>query len=282
MKITIDDLLQDSSKEVNPIHQLIKEDLKKITKKPVQKSSFYDLVPQTELEKSINQVINSNSISQKRRENAILFEFDRKMQRINKIKSKTYRRMRRREKAKMKELESLEQNISEEELVEESEEISKEDESEEKESISEGGESEMIENEIQDTENKADFMAEKRAGEEECLEQEREIVLPGWGTWAGEGLEVVKSKFNVIKTYKEGVKREDTHLENVIINPNKPQLSDKLYSSIPPSMSKNTFNKKMNTSVSKECNSLRVFNMFVKSKNKETEINEEFIYEPEE
>lgn len=272
-KITINDLLGDSSKEPNTIHQLIKEDLAKITTKTIKKNSFYDLVPTTELEKNISEVLKNSNIEQKRREKSALFEFDRKMNRINKIKSKTYRRMRRKEKSKLKELQSLDQNEESEEEIESGEIESEEEESEEIKEI-------KSESEESDLENKNDFTEEKNLEIEKCQEKEKEVILPGWGSWGGEGLEIVKNKFNTIKEVREEIKREDLNLKNVIINPNKPKLDEKYLSTLPPSLSKQSFYKRMNVSVSKECNSLRVFDMFAKSKDKKNEVTEEFCFEP--
>lgn len=287
-KLTIKDLLNEKNKDKSITHELIKEDLEKITPKQTIKSSFYDMDPITELEKNLKEVISNNSITQKRKEKNILFEFDRKMQRINKIKSKTYRRMRRKEKAKLREM--LDEKVELEESTEEESSENKENSTESEEESSES-QNNLLKKEVKNDsseeeeenfdENKEVFTEEKKIELEKCEEQEREIVLPGWGTWGGEGIETIKNKINTIKEVKEGIKRDDLNLKNVIINPNNPELEEKYLSTLPSHMKKSTFNKKINIPVSKECNSLRVFNLFVKSKNKKNEeVVEEFCYEP--
>lgn len=69
----------------------------------------------------------------------------------------------------------------------------------------------------------AEFKAEKEAIEEADAPKVQDLTLPGWGSWAGQGVPEKEQKTKILKLPApgEGIsksKRKDSNLQNVIIN----------------------------------------------------------------
>lgn len=88
-----------------------------------------------------------------------------------------------------------------------------------------------------------EFLKEKGAIENDELEKDVDLTLPGWGTWAGEGVKASK-KPKVIKKARPQPPRRDAHLKHVIISEArdrkaaKHQVSPCMYVSTCPSKSR--------------------------------------------
>ncbi|KAF7683465.1 U3 small nucleolar RNA-associated protein 14 like protein C [Astathelohania contejeani] len=308
-KISLTDLLPEEIKIKdinnqlrNAAYQTNREDLFIAKPKNVKpEKHFYELVPENELEKSINEILKRQSadpmeIEKKRRQNEYIFEFDRKMKRIKKIKSRKYRKLRRIEKLQNK-LDSL---ANDDELDSDSDTISDSDSDDINKVVKrsvpekllkkievetsdivennpilsfEGKEEEVNISQQRELVKQAfaqedadDFNKEKEEKVLADMPVDEEIVLPGWGGWGGCGIETKKTKVNTIKRKSEGIiytKRKDYNLKNVIINEN--ILGDKKYSvKLPFGYTKEEYLRKIKTPISKECNTLRMFTKFIK------------------
>lgn len=62
-----------------------------------------------------------------------------------------------------------------------------------------------------------EFLKEKGTIEKDEREEDVDLTLPGWGSWAGEGVKASK-KPNVIKKARPQPPRKDAHLKHVIIS----------------------------------------------------------------
>lgn len=71
----------------------------------------------------------------------------------------------------------------------------------------------------------ADFMAEKAAAVAEDAPKEEDLTLPGWGSWAGQGVKRRATEKKLIKKIPgiDASKRKDAKLKNVIINEKRPK-----------------------------------------------------------
>jgi len=65
-----------------------------------------------------------------------------------------------------------------------------------------------------------DFMAEKEAAIAEDAPKEEDLMLPGWGSWTGQGVKSHASAVKIVKKMPgvEASKRKDSKLKHVIIN----------------------------------------------------------------
>ncbi|AFM99353.1 hypothetical protein EHEL_110790 [Encephalitozoon hellem ATCC 50504] len=277
---------------------------KKKSKKVVE--DFYEVVPSTSLEKMMDKILQREKAKET---GAVLFEknfkyeFDKKMRRIKRIKSKTYRRIRRQNKLKNKEV--LEENMQENQGVQQDrarplipDVLLKEVEEVEEDTpiLSFGGDENRGENEQErlvrlafkddiEEQEKA-FAKEKEEVVNEEAPRVEEVVLPGWGEWAGPGLEVVKTKSNTIRNIVEGIKysnRKDFNRSHIIINEKALEVDKRFLAELPFGYTENEYNEKIGTSISRERNTLRIFRKLVRSKacHVNSKAIEPFHYSPE-
>ncbi|KAL6120979.1 hypothetical protein NUSPORA_02184 [Nucleospora cyclopteri] len=271
-EINMDDLLNGIEipleNDKNQAYNLFKEELEELADKKqpsnVKKSSFFSKIPKNEISDKINKILKREQQS-----NEILFhkklqiEFDKKMARINKIKSKNYRKTLRKEKKKREQLyEELnfsssaeESNESVDELVIEESSVDplihvntkKGDFIKNQELINEAFESESSSENVLEEKEK-DFEKEKVKIMNEDAPKIEEIIYPGLGgEWAGEGLEIVKNKHNTVVNVKEGLKitdRIDFTKSNVIVNENI-EYDEKYAAKLPYGFSSNMYKKKL-------------------------------------
>jgi len=298
-KITLEELamlndgtcvdLEVLNEQNDSLHAFVKDEIDDFLAQPKMKNkpasnSFYSTIPSCNLKSNIDRILKSKNIKEEIQKKHAKYEFDVKMARIRKIKSKTYRKMKRRDKLRKNEM--LEP-ISEEEN---SEQEDKESENLEEfrpvlsfnnkiEIAEESEEASNTQNAIvsaafckEDTNlNEKEFLREKTAVTTEDAPKILEHSLPGWDTWAGEGIEFVKNKFNTIIEKKPGIRvadRQDYRKSNVIINENM-EIPAKYVSNLPYGFSSKEYKRSIYTPVSLETNSLRVFNKFVKMVHKE-------------
>ncbi|KAM0686110.1 hypothetical protein COBT_002670, partial [Conglomerata obtusa] len=90
-------------------------------------------------------------------------------------------------------------------------------------------------------------------------------ILPGWNSWGGTGLEVIETKFNTIIKKREGINfedRKDFKQSHIIINEKNIGLDEKYKTELPFGYTNDEYKLKMDLPVTKEWNSLRIFNKF--------------------
>lgn len=244
----------------------------KIRKNNLKNNSFFN-VPKSDLKNAIENVIKKSNIREEILKKQAQYDFDSKMARIRKIKSKTYRKMRRRE--KLKKMETLESNIGEDESNENSEDENIDD-FRPVISFENKKNDDTPEETLQQKMVAEAFNLESEECEKEFLEEKKEIivseapqiletVLPGWDDWAGEGIDFNKNKKNTILEFKEGIKnkdRQDFNKNNVIIN-EKTVIPDKYLSKLPYGHTYKEYKSKLNTTISLETTSLRIFHRFL-------------------
>ena len=226
-----------------------------------------------ELEKTLSKV-NSSKI---RLEKVQLSEYEKRMQRIRRVKSRGYKKVRRREMAKTVELVEKEKDSSNSDSDSSDEELEpknvlpKINKSHFNHKFSKEENSEKILESLfeeKGREIQKDFDDEKKTCIKEEMPEKREIVLPGWGSWGGQKLENKKNKFNTINFEKKGIeitKRKDFDKKNIIIN-EKVDVPDKYKSKIPKKMTESQYRQKINTPISKECNTIRDFDKILNDK----------------
>jgi U3 small nucleolar RNA-associated protein 14 len=246
----------------------------------IRENNFYNVFPKTNLEKKLDAILNKKSLSEIRDRKNFQHQYNSKMQKVKRIKSKTYRRFKR--EAKKTEQEqvvtkkpeiSINYDIQEEDQGMEELEIENApifefsgqiEEKENNEIVKLAFESEM-------NENQKDFIEEKEKIINDEAPVTSETILPGWGGWAGPGLKITKNKHNVIKENKDGIKntnRKDFEFSHVIINETKEKLDDKFKCKVPFGYTKEEYLEKLNRPISKECNTNRIFNKIIKPKTK--------------
>ncbi|AFN84060.1 hypothetical protein EROM_110780 [Encephalitozoon romaleae SJ-2008] len=273
------------------------------------RENFYEIVPSTSLEKMMDKILHGEKTKESGAmvfERNFKYEFDKKMRRIKRIKSKAYRRIRRQSRLKSKE--AMEENTQEKQGAEQDEVRSRipdvllkevEEVEEVKENLpilSFGGDESREENEQEklvrlafkdDMEEQEKVFAKEK---EEIMNEEaprvEEVVLPGWGEWAGPGLEVIKTKNNTIRNIVEGIKysnRKDFNRSHIIINEKAPEVDKRFLAELPFGYTESEYNEKINASVSRERNTLRIFKRLVRAKTCHTngKIIEPFHYNPE-
>ncbi|ELA42952.1 uncharacterized protein VICG_00267 [Vittaforma corneae ATCC 50505] len=270
-------------------YSLIKDEIEDFISKPARthskKSSFFDSVPSTELKKSIEAILQMRNIHEEISKKNARYEFDRKMARIRKIKSKTYRKMKRKDKIKKEEAleacfeessrsEETSSNIQEFRPVISFEKDKKDPSNEEDYGQSPSDDSNDSARGLVDKAfevpgfegNEKEFLLEKAKVVQEDAPQIIEHCLPGWGDWAGEDIEFHKNKFNTTIEKKDGIKmsdRQDYRKSNVIINEHA-EISDKYKSTLPYGYSHENYNEKLKTPISLETTSSKIFNRFVR------------------
>ncbi|KAI4291755.1 hypothetical protein PAPHI01_1029 [Pancytospora philotis] len=305
------------AESTNPAYNLVVEEIEVFNDRPVErarapKNTFSSYIPASDLKESIEAILKTKTTQEDRIKKHMQFEFDRKMQRINKIKSRAFRRLQRR--AKLRQEQALDLGESSECSLSGSESASA-DESVEKNADENASESanadtyeaessemsdsasaeqteaapnpvlefskpaaapqfvpdqqyEMVRDAFADAdaaENESDFLREKRAIAEEEAPKVTETVLPGWDEWAGDGLEVKRTKYNTLVDRKDGIwaaDRKDFGRSNVIINESV-AVPDKYKSSLPYGYSAKEYKEWMKTPISAETNSARVFKKFM-------------------
>lgn len=274
---------------------------------PRDKHSFYQLTPKTELEKSINKILNKTEeedVSTVRANRTFKYEFDSKMRRIKRIKSKAYRRVRRAAKLKNEQVTEKVDMVCVEDGDRDArssripDTLLREIETCEKEStpvLSFGGPGESHSNVQEELvklafnedieENEKVFVKEKEEVVNSEAPKVEEVVLPGWGDWAGPGLELTRTKENTTVNFVDGIKyskRKDFNRSHVIINENTPNVAKKFQTELPFGYTEEEYNAKITTSVSKEWNTLRIFKKLVRTKTNLVNgcVIEPFRYEP--
>lgn len=265
------------------------------------RSSFYSSIPSSALKKSIEAILRTRNLKEEIQKKNVQHDFDAKMSRIRKIKSKTYRRMRRREKLRKDEL--LEQNLVDgsscESLASDCEDIQEfkpilsfnnktHEESTESENSSSQHALVASAFQIPGYEcNEKDFLQKKAEIVRADAPQITESSLPGWDSWAGEGIEFKKSRLNTTIEKREGIRnqdRKDFGKSHVVINEHV-KVPEKYMSTLPYGFSSTDYKAKISTPISPEANSLRIFNRFVKMTRKNDNAAGETIkpseYDPE-
>lgn len=306
----------DDNDGINPVQHLINEEIASFIDKPKEEqhtkpAGFFSHVPSTELKKNIDKILKARERGEERTRKSIQFDFDRKMQRIKRIKSRTYRKMKRKEKIRKEEelgisteeenSESSEQNEINEASSEKNDEFKTEVNNELNmlpniQQINEMAGATLnkqqkkvleIFEESDCAENEAEFKKEKEIVVEEDAPKIIESVQPGWNEWAGEGIITEKRADNTIINIKDGIRekdRKDYREDHVIINESI-RVPEKYKSELPYGYSYKAYRDKMNVMVSPETTSSRIFNRFVKLADKNNEIAGKSIkpaeYEPE-
>ena len=276
----------------NNVYSLVKDEITDFitiqqTKNKLKNNNFYDSLPNTELKKNIENILKNKNLKEVLMKKNAQHEFDAKMARIKKIKSKTYRKMKRREKLKQEMLMENESEASDSKT----EQASNDDDNIndfqpvlefKNNDITDESDDNQTEEEIVNEAfeipgfkgNELDFLEEKNKVAVEDAPQVIEHCLPGWNSWGGEGLEFEKTKSNTIVEIKEGIKirdRQDFSKNHVIINEHI-ETNSKYTATRPYGYTGKDFIEKINIPVSLETNSLRIFNKFVKMSNKEENI----------
>lgn len=265
----------------DPAYNLVKEEVDDFAERPRKQpravaADFYNRIPATDLKNSIDKILKTRNTQEERIKRHMQFDFDRKMQRINRIKSKTYRRLQRRDKIRKEQAlqvsgeEESEQGSGSEAASECSPVLEfKHDGPEESEPEQPAVQFEMVKKAFQDPEirgNEKDFLEEKSAAVEADAPKVLETVLLGWDDWAGEGIEVKKTRHNTITERREGIRnhdRKDFNKNHVIINEHV-EIPDKYRSQLPYGYSAKDYNERIRMPVSAETNSLRVFKRLIK------------------
>ena len=268
-EITFDDLVKGTGIEIKDdtkqTYEVFKEDLdnfKQCKRVKREKTDFFTAIPETEETLHIQNILKRKEHGSKMLKKKLQAEFEKKMRRLRKIKSKTHKKNL---KKALKEIDAdiyNELNLSESEEVEE---IENEDvklkpflEIEPDEFVEEAldvkRENVDLLNEAFEEESDEEFKKEKVKILTEDAPAVKETVLPGFdGNWAGEGIEIVKTKFNVVKEYKEGInvyERVDYGKSNLIVNENV-KYSEKYKSKVPFGYTAEMFNQKIKMNLKK-------------------------------
>lgn len=281
-KLTISDLTSKEPENYTTnqenIQNILREDIKN------KENHFYveTKLPRNEFERKIMDAIKNDNqdfiaiSDQKKR----IAEFDKKMKRIKKIKSRNFRKHYKMMKKK-KEIENeipdfvLEniENEKKEKVFHDSEmakKVGKILNIEASCSESSDSECELMKNEKEDEDlHFLDFKKEKKEEIEKNLPKEIEKVLPGWGNWGGTNLETIRTSANTISSKKEGIqkkKRKDFQMSRVIINEN--NLNNNLKVNLPFGFTKSEYEAWLNIPVSREAYSNRIFQKFLKNNKK--------------
>ncbi|KAM0674181.1 hypothetical protein GVAV_002254 [Gurleya vavrai] len=321
-KIELNDLI--SQPNIQQSQNLIELPTSSKPKKVTLQDHFFNLNPQTDLEKNFFKVMNKKVANDKIKENIAIARFDSKMRRMNKIKSKTYRKMRRKEKINEEFIEQIQADNEIEERNIEEENENKENNVDEENLFCKKNENILNENLLIENSNVTEYVSKNKFFEkllnkkqnfsktndntlvfdnkQNNLEKQREIakemfkeseddfenkfkeekkeifdeeapsitkeILPGWNSWGGTGLEIVETKYNTIIKKKEGIdieKRKDYASEHIIINENNKKLDDKYKVELPFGYTEEEYKMKMEMPVTKNRNSLRVFNKLIKN-----------------
>ncbi|CAG8573767.1 2092_t:CDS:10 [Ambispora gerdemannii] len=119
-----------------------------------------------------------------------------------------------------------------------------------------------------------EFEAEKLAAIDEDTPKEKDLTLPGWGSWAGKGVKKKPTKNNNFRIIQkpvpgEGIevsKRKDANLKHVIINEKRIKKATKyLATQIPyPYETREQYERSLRNPLGKEWNTYEVFQKMVK------------------
>lgn len=235
--------------------------------------NLYSHTPATALEREINAVLmrNKEYVGKVKREKIFLSEFEKKMARLRRIKSKGYRKLRR----KIKERHALESAAHASKMKAEDVPIPDfllkelDVKEEEKKIMSFGGDEdsssssqEELVRRVFDDEFGEEFQKEKEA----LVAAKEEVrVLPGWGAWGGSGIDVMPTPVNTLKPSSSSSKRADSDKHHVILTENCDQ-SNKIMTKVPKNLNPTEYQAIMNIPISKEWNTARIFNKFVKGR----------------
>ncbi|ORD94062.1 hypothetical protein ECANGB1_1211 [Enterospora canceri] len=269
-EIKLEEMIDHDSEETNNAYEVFKEDLNELVSQKEDRkkktSNFFSKPVQSKEADKINKILNRTvQNNEKMLEKKLKVEFDKKMQRMNKIKSKCYRK-------KLKKTESIK---IKDEIYEEISDIVEEVENDEIIQMNpklfvEPCDFELDEtNGYQNDQNKlkmADLFDATESDSSNSFAKEREdvmredapcineMILPGFdGEWAGEGIETIKNKQNTIRTTKEGIAvqdRTDFTKRNVIVNENI-KFNPKYDVDLPQGYTANMYEKKMKMCVNK-------------------------------
>lgn len=261
-----------------------------------QNDDFFNIIPKTKLELAINKAINKPIETKEEKNRRLIFKsnFDMKRRKINRIKSKSYRKAKRNQKK--------EQNVGDEEKLNidtsfiEQEDVEELDEIDDKSDAPVFSFNNAINNQQQEIvknvfsenleENEEEFAKEKIETINNEVPKTIETILPGWGDWAGPGLEIKKTQFNTIVENKFGIdctKRKDFGSSHVIINQKSDDIEDKYKTNLPYGYNKEEYMSKLNMPISKELNTARVYKKILNTvtQNKRGQHIEPFHYKPE-
>ncbi|EPR80089.1 hypothetical protein SLOPH_1814 [Spraguea lophii 42_110] len=264
-KISLDDLIDSKYKEEEKIDGQYVIDLIR-DKKQENEGKKNNFTPKNAFEKALDEEMNKEKefILKKRHENIVMAEFDKKMQRLKRIKSKNYRRIRKQNLEKNKIVIKKKENIEIPEHLEEKRIIFKFDGEDEIEDITESEESLSDEYEEEFSKEKKEIMDKEKPTVEE-------MILPGWNTWGGAYIDVTENKNNKIVSTKDGISikdRKDYKHKHLIINENIGIKEDKYKIQLPHGYTQEEYLAKLNIPVSKERNAFSVFKQIIK-KNKQ-------------
>lgn len=265
------------------LQQVIRDDLKEQT------PHVFDMterVPRSVFEKNILSAMSNDKLDviKLANEKVKIAEFDKKMKRIKKIKSRSYRKYLKKKKTSDKIevpdflLDKNEKNRSEkafhnEELKEKVGKLIKIDLSDDESTDSEEEETKSIletkDKELENSEHFKIFKSEKQENIDEQKPKTTTTVLPGWGSWGGSALPTAQTRINTIETYKSGIsnkKRKDFGMSRVLIN--EAALKNNINVRLPFGFTKSSYEAWLNVPVSRNAYSHKIFNRFVKSRNK--------------
>lgn len=281
-KLTLGDLTE------NPIHNKFtnteQENLQNLLREEINEEEqdalkIISRVSKSEFEKNILNAMkmNKDDFLVIGLQKAKIAEFDKKMKRIKKIKSRSYRKhlkiarkkidseieipdyltkiVDEKKKDKVFYDDSLNDKLGKKIEID----ISEETESTDSECML------MKDEENHESEHIKSFQKEKEAiieRDNNSLKQTIE-VLPGWGSWGGTGIETKINKVNCIKIDKTEkiTKRKDFGLNRVIINENTLQNNIKI--NLPYGFNKSEYESWLNVPVSRESYSKKIFNKFI-------------------
>ncbi|ORD99374.1 hypothetical protein A0H76_956 [Hepatospora eriocheir] len=209
------DIKEDES--VNKVLEMVKDDVEDfVNRKEVKKIDKTKVLENSKLGRKISKIVSKSGIANQTFKAKLQAEFDKKMHRIKRIKSASFR--------KAKKQQELKNNLYEE--LNSTSTIS-EEEQEYVPLISINNSKIKIKKEINkelvSDESNQDFYKEKQEIVNREAPREDIKVLPGWNSWAGPGLKVKRTKYNTIRNEIKGIeisKRSDFQKSNLIINEN--------------------------------------------------------------
>lgn len=245
------------------LQTLVDEQQEKETKKQIK--SLYEHVPKSKLEKEINNVLlkNKEYLSKLNREKTFKLEFEKKMARLKKIKSRGYRKLRK----KIKEKYNLESKSGNKEDIHIPDFLIKDINNNHEQKIMNFGDDESSSSSQEEFVKKVfndDFGEEFKKEKENIIKPVHEkIILPGWGTWGGKNIEIKATPVNTIESRIENVVRADKDLHHVIIN--KDENKNKIKTKLPKNLTPKEYMAMLNIPISKEWNTARIFNKLVKN-----------------
>lgn len=280
-RITTSDLLGEEQPQprINALHPFTDSIPAKITQ---------EVSRESKLEKAMASILHEHkqTYEDKAKQNIVLAQFDSKMRRIKAIKSKKYRKMRRMAKQEIMEetneektenavIERIRKRVPKNLLAQLNDtEVNPEATPLVFEFSNASAASPPNINELFNTEMfTAKFTEEKREAEALDAPVDDKIVLPGWNSWGGLGVETHETKYNTIVKRTEGVLRGDRHdakRAHVIFNEGASDVDKKFQGSVPYGYTSEEYGMKMEVPVMKELCTSKVY---------KSQVNKEhFIY----